>query len=296
MIIALPLFGGILKAQFLPEFRKILRRSITACIFTLFVFGGTASAVRQASDKTSSPSNLDLMTTLSTEVVEELVDSLDPKMINLGIRLKPYAGGENYRLLNNIFMSVCKSRGIKIYAPAARPAQPKTTTGKSAAGQGQTAAGQGQTTAGQGQATAGQGQTAAGQGQSAAGPESVVDAGAAKVPVWLEYETLEFSLAYEKVYRSHLIGGKRVKRRADLKVLAKLVAVSDAEVMWIGETSAERSDQFSFGDVDRVEAGTFQFTKPAHPTTGWGKLVEPVFVSGIIVGMIYLFFSNQSDS
>jgi hypothetical protein len=115
-------------------------------------------------------------------------------------------------------------------------------------------------------------------------------------PLILEYETLEFSLAYEKIYRSFLVGGKRVKRRADLKVLAKLVDDEDAEVMWIGEKAAGHSDQFSFKNASRIESGTFQFTRPARPSAGWGKLVEPVFVSGIIVGMIYLFFSNQSDN
>lgn len=116
------------------------------------------------------------------------------------------------------------------------------------------------------------------------------------VSLILEYQTLEFNLVYDKVYRSHLIGGKRVKRRADMKVLAKLISSPEAEVMWIGEAEAGSSDQFSMSEISRIEVGTLQFTKPERPSTGWGKLVEPVFVSGIIIGMIYLFFSNQSDN
>jgi hypothetical protein len=128
---------------------------------------------------------------------------------------------------------------------------------------------------------------------------SQVDAAEAaeeKASLILEYQTLEFNLVYDKVYRSHLIGGKRVKRLADMKVLAKLVSSSEAEVMWIGEAEAGSSDQFSMSEIGRIEVGTFQFAKPERPTSGWGKLVEPVFVSGIIIGMIYLFFSNQSDN
>ena len=43
-----------------------------------------------------------------------------------------------------------------------------------------------------------------------------------------------------------------------------------------------------------VEAGLYSFTKPERETKKWGRIVEPVVVSGIIVGLIYLFFSNQS--
>ena len=204
-----------------------------------------AAGSNEADDPT--PSNLDLMTTLGTEVVEEIISSIQSQMVGKGVRLKPLANAEQYRFLDNLFTKTLKERGIKIYGAPGLPGQ--------------------------------------------ASPERQHTS-----PLILEYETLEFSLAYERVYRSFLIGGKRVKRRADLKVLAKLVDNEDAEVMWIGEQAAGHSDQFSFGNVRRIESGTFQFTKPARPSAGWGKLVEPVFVSGIIVGMIYLFFQNQSDN
>jgi len=211
------------------------------------VLAGPAHAVVSKTAEGHPASNLEVMTALGTEVIEEIVNSIESRAAGPGVRLKPLANAEQYRFLDNIFTRILKERGIKIYGAAAAP------------------------------------------GQGSPGQEQAN-------PLVLEYETLEFNLAYEKVYRSYLIGGKRVMRRADLKVLAKLVGTEDAEVMWIGEKGAGHSDQFSFGNVGRIESGTFQFTKPARPSTGWGKLVEPVFVSGIIVGMIYLFFSNQSDS
>ncbi len=45
----------------------------------------------------------------------------------------------------------------------------------------------------------------------------------------------------------------------------------------------------------QVENDLFTFTKPEKKATNWSKIVEPVVVSGIIVGLIYLFFSNQSS-
>jgi len=120
------------------------------------------------------------------------------------------------------------------------------------------------------------------------------DAGAGDEVV-LEYQLLTFSLSYPKVYRAHLIGGKRVKRRADVHILASLSGERGA-VGWVGEASREESDQFAHDALGRIEEGAYQFTRPGVPSSGWGKYVEPVVVTGIIVGLVYLFFSNQSDS
>ena len=104
-----------------------------------------------------------------------------------------------------------------------------------------------------------------------------------------------FRLSYINVYRSYLIGGKKVRREANVRMSAKLLT-SSGDVAWFGEVSSEKSDQFSHGDLSRIQEGTYAFVKPEMPGSGWSKVVEPVFVSAIIVGLVYLFFSNQSDS
>ncbi len=65
---------------------------------------------------------------------------------------------------------------------------------------------------------------------------------------------------------------------------------------WVGEAESSYEDSFPFGRISEVEDGAFAFTKPPRDGTNWGKIVEPVVVSGIIVGLIYLFFSNQTDN
>jgi hypothetical protein len=129
---------------------------------------------------------------------------------------------------------------------------------------------------------------------AAGGAELAADSLAGEVV--LEYQVMSFTLSYPKVYRAHLIGGKRVKRRADVHILGTLSSGAGGAVKWVGEASREASDQFPYGELGRVEEGTFQFTRPGVPSSGWGKYVEPVVVTGIIVGLVYLFFSNQSDS
>ncbi len=110
----------------------------------------------------------------------------------------------------------------------------------------------------------------------------------------LEYHALDFGLRYPKIYRSYLIGGKVVERRAKVKIVAKLLDPSDDSIVWIGESEKTYEDDFPFSMIDEVEAGKFEWVKPPRKNTNWGKLVEPVVVSAIIVGLIYLFFSNQS--
>jgi hypothetical protein len=113
--------------------------------------------------------------------------------------------------------------------------------------------------------------------------------------ITLEYQALEYDLAYTKVYRSYLIGGKKVARKADVTLLATLYDDSGA-VVWTREAKRDYEDNFGHGELDRIEEGNFAFTRPALPGGGWGKYAEPVLVTGIVVGLIYLFFSNQSDS
>jgi hypothetical protein len=119
--------------------------------------------------------------------------------------------------------------------------------------------------------------------------------GASGTVLQLEYQTLYFDLTYPKIYRPFLVGGKKVKRRAGVRLLAKLIDPTDNSVIWIGEAARSHDDQFPYGRLAEVEVGSFEFTKPARSSSSWGKVIEPVVVSGIIVGLIYLFFSNQSE-
>jgi len=115
-------------------------------------------------------------------------------------------------------------------------------------------------------------------------------------PLSLEFRAITFSLAYTDVYRSWLIGGKKVKRRADIRLMVTLTDTTNGAVVWVGEGVRAHSDAFAHKNLPIVEEGSFTFTRPAIPSSGWGKLAEPVLVGGIIVGLVYLFFSNQSDN
>jgi len=188
-------------------------------------------------------SNLDLMTALSRQVVDRLIDKFGGEVKGGAIRLSPLANSEEYLFLENVFSRALDERNIRVVE-----------------------------------------RTAPGAGADSVGAFAI------------EFQAMLFDLHYPKAYRAYLFGGKRVKREARVRIFAKLVSLRDGSVVWIGEEQAERADQFSYGDIGRVQEGSFEFVKAEVPRSGWGKVLEPVFVSAIVVGMIYLFFSNQSDS
>ncbi len=111
----------------------------------------------------------------------------------------------------------------------------------------------------------------------------------------LEFQVIDFSIGYPKIYRSYLIGGKKVKRSADVRLMTRLVDPADGLVIWTGEASRSYADDFSYGAIAHVEEGVYQFTKPPHESRKWGRIIEPIVVTGIVVGLIYLFFSNQGN-
>lgn len=207
---------------------------------TVFVTMSIVTApAAQAEDL--APSNLDLMTNLSVQAVEEIIDQIGTKMGGKRLQVNPFGTTEEYQLIVDVFTRMLEEKGVEAVNQTAQTADDATR------------------------------------------------------PYVLDYKVPIFRLTYPKVYRSYLIGGKKVKREANVRISATLLS-DTGDVVWIGESSAESSDQFSHGDLGRIQEGSYQFVKPEVPSSGWGKIVEPVFVSAIIVGMIYLFFSNQSDS
>jgi hypothetical protein len=192
--------------------------------------------------------NLELITQLSTEVVEDLLSDIPREIAPRRVILSPHASDERYEFLTNVFTRTLTANGYRTFSARGGAAALKTAASEDSTG------------------------------------------GIMK----LEFQAIEFNLSYPKIYRSHLIGGRKVKRYAEVKLFTKLLDPRDEAVVWVGEASRSREDQFPHRLLDYVEAGVFDFNKPPRESTNWGRIVEPVVVGGIIVGLIYLFFSNQS--
>jgi len=221
----------------------------------------TVSAVGVRAAETVS-SNLDLMTSLTADVVAELYQKFGPSLDGRSLELKPFAGSEDYVFVGNVLTTELTRSGVQVVRSGAEAPVTRSAALDSLAAPG-----------------------------PAGDPFDVAKGG-----LVLQFQNVAFEVAYPDVYRSHLVGGKKVRRTASVRVFATLTDAANGRVLWTGEAERSRADEFDRDDAARIEYGTYAFVRPAEPSGGWGRYVEPVFVTGIVVGLIYLFFSNQSGN
>ena len=224
-------------------------------------------------------SNIDLMQQLTAAVITELHGKFSPSINGRAVQLKPAGSTEDYLFVTNVFREELTRLGVETVEPNVSLSAP---TGAQPAG------------APQGGAPGTGGSPMSGMANSYSPSQDGGTVGST-APLTLQYQNVVFDLDYVDSHRAFMVGGKRVDRRASVRIMTTL-SDDTGKVVWVGEASREHSDEIDYGDAARVEEGMYQFNRPMVPSSGWSKAVEPVFVTGVIVGLIYLFFSNQSDN
>lgn len=109
------------------------------------------------------------------------------------------------------------------------------------------------------------------------------------------YQMIKMSLAYPKISRSYWFGSKKVSRRAEIDIFAQVIDLGNGDVIWVGDTMKKTGDVVDYSLLKTVEDEQYEFTRPPRKELRWSKFLQPVVVSGIVVGLVYLFFSNQSN-
>ncbi len=110
------------------------------------------------------------------------------------------------------------------------------------------------------------------------------------------YQMVRFLIKYPDIDRSYWVGSKKVERLAEVGVFAQLTDGTTGDIIWVGETRKNYEDTIAYSLLERVEDPQHTFTMPARKEMKWGKAVETFVVTGIVTGLIYLFFSNQSSN
>ena len=219
--------------------------------------------------------NLDVMQRLTAEVINELHGKFSASLEGRAVRLKPAGSTEDYVLVTNVFREELIRLGVPTLDPLVPLPAPSYTPPVKGANTGTV------------QPTSTSYSTPSQTGYSAT-PDSVPT-------LKLQYQNVVFDLKYVDSHRAYVVGGKRVDRRASVRIMATL-SDDSGRVVWVGEAARDHEDEIDYGEAARLEQGMYQFNHPVVPSSGWGKVVEPVFVTAVIVGLIYLFFSNQSDN
>jgi len=109
------------------------------------------------------------------------------------------------------------------------------------------------------------------------------------------FQLIRMSLSYPKISRRYWLGAKMVERKAEIDIFAQLIDLRTGGITWVGDTQKQLGDVIAYSQLKYVEDEQYGFTKPPREELRWSRLVEPIVVGGIVVGLVYLFFSNQSN-
>lgn len=110
----------------------------------------------------------------------------------------------------------------------------------------------------------------------------------------LEFEVVDLGVSYVGSHRRMLVGGEKVEREARARIFARVVDPKTRMILWADQASARTRDEVD-GDAlaSLEERNPPDYAKATRPPSRWNKLVEPIVVSSIVVGLILLFFLNQ---
>lgn len=110
----------------------------------------------------------------------------------------------------------------------------------------------------------------------------------------LFFRVNDFSFRYDDIYRRFVFGPKRVRRLARVDLHLRLTDADGQTVVWSENGSHSAVDVVPYGDVESLESKTYAFAQPAREPGTLSRLYEPLIVAGIVGGLVYLFYSNQS--
>ncbi|MGD8395761.1 MAG: hypothetical protein PVF43_09830 [Candidatus Eiseniibacteriota bacterium] len=112
--------------------------------------------------------------------------------------------------------------------------------------------------------------------------------------VELELNVVELGLRYTGARRSFLFGPKRIERLAVATLAGSVLDPGDGTLAWRGEGRARAIDEVPAGKLSILEGQSYPFTRPVLPPSNIGHVLEPIIVSGIVVGLVFLFVSNRN--
>jgi hypothetical protein len=122
------------------------------------------------------------------------------------------------------------------------------------------------------------------------------DASAAQAKHYrLSYQIIRLSLSYPQVVRKWWLGPRQVTRAARADIFTQFIDLTTGDIVWVRESHKTYRDTIDYSLLKSVEDAQYDFTRPPHSEFKMMRLFEPLIVGGIVVGLVYLFFSNQKQ-
>ena len=119
------------------------------------------------------------------------------------------------------------------------------------------------------------------------GFEVAVDSSAAQLGrVRLSYRLLDLGISGQSG-----LWGSQVSRQTRATLALRLKA--GETLLWQDEERVQKSDRIAKDRLDLQQSTAYDFARIELEERRWGKFVEPVIVSTVLGGLIYIFFSNR---
>ena len=103
----------------------------------------------------------------------------------------------------------------------------------------------------------------------------------------------EARVDYPRLYRSGLFGGMMVERRAITRLSARLLRPQSRAVYWTSAADTSLADHVAKSEVKLLEDPQRAETRGTVPSQSWQKVIEPVLVVVLVVGLVSLFYTNR---
>ena len=110
----------------------------------------------------------------------------------------------------------------------------------------------------------------------------------------LEFRVAELDVGYTRRWRKSLFGTAMVERTARAAIFFRLLDGKDGKVLWTDSGRSQRRDVVPQKLLAELEDTPGQTGPKSAGVGGIGRVVEPIVVSGIVVGLIFLFYSSRT--
>jgi hypothetical protein len=110
----------------------------------------------------------------------------------------------------------------------------------------------------------------------------------------LEFRIGELDVAYTRKWRKSLFGTAMVERSARAAVFFRLMDAKDGKVLWADSGRLEKRDVVPENLLAELEDTPDRPGARGAASGGLGRVIEPIVVSGIVVGLVVLFYSSRS--
>jgi hypothetical protein len=109
----------------------------------------------------------------------------------------------------------------------------------------------------------------------------------------ISYRVAEARVDYVRQFRGGVFGSQRIERRGSARIALRMSSPGSDAVRWSASADTSVGDVVLKSEIASLEDRTRPETRPVPPSSGIGKIVEPVLVVLLIAGLVSLFYQNR---